>query len=245
VDAVAGRVLALTGGAPLVLNLEGVLLEEPVVGLPKGSHLMLDEIAIPLLGRLNVIAAGLANNHSLDLGPLGLSASRSMLTRHRIEPLIHGEVRDLGQLRLLPLTFRRGRYRGPGVIRGPGDLDAVCGLEADPPLVALVHWGEEYTSVPGPAEREAALTLADCGVTLVVGAHSHQASTGIEPLAGGALQLAYSLGNFLFDQASGRTSGALIEVRAFRQGTLATRLVPLPNLFDLGHARRAVSDQRH
>lgn len=245
IEMLIDHVLTLTQGAPLVLNLEGVLLKEPVVGLRDGAHLMLEATAIPQLLHLNVVAAGLANNHSLDFGPQGLAMSRSTLVRHRITSLAHGEVQDLGGLRVVPLTFLPGRYRGPGVIEGPDDLDAICSMDADPPLVALVHWGEEYTSVPGPMEQKSALALANCGVALVIGAHSHQASAGIESFAGGALQVVYSLGNFLFDQSSGRTSGALLEVRVFGQGTLATRLVSLPNLFDLGQSLRAMSDHRH
>ena len=45
--------------------------------------------------------------------------------------------------------------------------------------------------------------------------------------------MVYSLGNFIFDQSSPRGSGALVELRVFKQGTVAARLVPIPNLFDL------------
>jgi poly-gamma-glutamate synthesis protein (capsule biosynthesis protein) len=44
----------------------------------------------------------------------------------------------------------------------------------------------------------------------------------------------FSLGNLLFDQTSPRGSGALLEVRVFRQGTVAARVIPVPNLFELG-----------
>ena len=54
-----------------------------------------------------------------------------------------------------------------------------------------------------------------------------------EPLRGGAAQMVFSLGNFIFDQSAPRGSGALLELRVFGQGTLAARLVPVPNLFDL------------
>jgi poly-gamma-glutamate capsule biosynthesis protein CapA/YwtB (metallophosphatase superfamily) len=227
-------VLAVTGGAPLAVNLEGVLLGEPVVGLPAESHVMQIETAGPMLQRLNVVAAGLANNHSQDLGAEGLDASRAALSALGILPLVHGEIGDLGAFRVLPLTFHRGRFAGPGAIETEADLEAACARAADPPLVALVHWGAEYTEAPTDAERDAAIRLNACGVSLVVGAHSHKASPRIESLAGGATQMVFSLGNFLFDQVSERSSGALLEVRVFRQGTIAARLVPIPNLFEVG-----------
>ena len=121
-------------------------------------------------------------------------------------------------------------------IANPDDLSWVCTLHAAPPLVAFVHWGEEYVTTPGDEERQIAGNLARCGVSLIVGGHSHQASEGIEPLRGGAAQTVFSLGNFIFDQSSPRGSGALLEVRVFRQGTVAARLVPIPNLFDLTRA---------
>ena len=72
-----------------------------------------------------------------------------------------------------------------------------------------------------------------CGVAAVIGAHSHQAAPGIEAMQGGAFQVTFSLGNLLFDQKSDRASSALLEFRLFKQGTFATRLIALPNLYEL------------
>jgi len=49
--------------------------------------------------------------------------------------------------------------------------------------------------------------------------------------------MVYSLGNFLFDQKFEGVSGALLEVRVFRQGTFAARLVPVRNFFAVAHAK--------
>jgi poly-gamma-glutamate synthesis protein (capsule biosynthesis protein) len=136
---------------------------------------------------------------------------------------------------LLALNFVGGKMVGEA-IADPNDLDWVCGLHAAPPLVAFVHWGEEYVTEAGDEERRIADALARCGVSLVVGGHSHQAAEAIEPLRGGAAQTVFSLGNFIFDQSSPRGSGALLELRVFGQGTVAARLVPIPNLFDLTRA---------
>jgi poly-gamma-glutamate synthesis protein (capsule biosynthesis protein) len=73
-------------------------------------------------------------------------------------------------------------------------------------------------------------------VAAIVGAHSHQATPALEAPQGGEYLLAPSLGNLLFDQHSPRGSGALLELRLFRQGTYAARLVPVPNLFDRASA---------
>ena len=53
-------------------------------------------------------------------------------------------------------------------------------------------------------------------------------------LGGGDVAEFYSLGNFLFDQSATRSSGAMVEMRIFEQGTIFMRTIPLPNFFDMG-----------
>lgn len=233
-------VLAATHGAPLLANLEGVLLDEAVTGVDFNAHVMVAADAAPLLAALNVRGMSLANNHANDLGPEGLAESARVLAGLDIAALRHGSVTDFGSFRVLALNFVGGRFVGDAIAR-PDDLDWVCGVEAPPPLVAFVHWGREYVTAGGEREQRIAETLARCGVAAIIGAHSHQAAARIEALRGGATQMLFSLGNLIFDQSAPRASGTLLELRAFPQGTVAMRLVPMPNLFDLA---RGLSDQR-
>jgi AmmeMemoRadiSam system protein B len=229
-------VLGITRRTPLIVNFEGVLLDRPVVGLDFNAHLMVTDDAAPTLTALNVMAASLANNHANDLGPEGRAETVKQLNRIGVAPLEHGTITDMGAFRLLALNFVGGKLVGDA-IADSHELDWVCGLHAAPPLVAFVHWGEEYVTAPGDEERHIADALARCGVSLIVGGHSHQAASAIESLRGGLAQTVFSLGNFIFDQSSPRGSGAMLELRVFKQGTVAARLVPIPNLFDLTKAR--------
>jgi AmmeMemoRadiSam system protein B len=232
--AVVREVKAITAGAPMIVNLEGVLMDEPPEGVSTDLHVMYASIAIPILKALNVKVAGLANNHSFDLGRIGFEESRSILQRSAIAPLGHKEVVDLGRFRLVGLNFiGKLDYRGYPVVKD-SDIEELCRMAARPPLLALVHWGQEYTNTVGEMEYVAAQAMQGCGVSAIVGAHPHQAATRIKALQGGEYQLTYSLGNLLFDQTASRSSGALLELRAFEQGTFATRLIPIPNLFELG-----------
>lgn len=226
-------VLRVTRGLPLIINLEGVLLDGPVSGVGADAHVMSTEDAAPLLSALKVVAASLANNHANDLGPDGRAESVHQLERLGITPVEHGVVADLGAFRLLAINFIGGKMVDEA-IADPHRLDWVCGLDAAPPLVAFVHWGAEYTDAATDSERGIAQRLARCGVSLVIGDHSHRASAGLEPVNGGTTQMLFSLGNFLFDQTSPRGSGAMLELRAFRQGTVAARVIPVPNMFELG-----------
>src|SRR5207249_1703074 len=60
-DNLVERVRAVTGGAPLVVNLEGVPLNDPPPGLTKNLHMMHAGLTIRILQSLNVKAVSLAN----------------------------------------------------------------------------------------------------------------------------------------------------------------------------------------
>jgi AmmeMemoRadiSam system protein B len=238
---VAGTIVqaikATTGGAPLIVNLEGTMLEEPPEGFPVDLHVMYANLAVPILKALNVKVAGLANNHSFDLGSAGYDETRAILRKSSIAPLGHKEIVDVGPFRLLGLNFiGKFDYHGYPVVKD-GELEDVCRMLARPPLISLLHWGQEYSDKASAAEYAAAQSLQACGVGMIVGAHPHRAAQRIEAMQGGEYQLTYSLGNLLFDQTASRGSGALLELRAFKQGTFATRLVPIANMFELGAER--------
>ena len=100
--------------------------------------------------------------------------------------------------------------------------------QPDKPCFAFLHWGEEFTRTPGPREQAIASRLAAKGVELIIGSHPHRAGV----LTGDRRQcLAFSLGNFIFDQRRPEVSGALLEVIFYPQGTYFLRLHPLGNLY--------------
>ncbi len=226
------RIASLTRNQPLVLNLEGVVLPERPAGLSVAQHFMHAEVALPFLSALNLSAVGIANNHSHDLGKMGYQNMRSLLIEAGQTPMAHGKVVDLGSVRVLPLTWKGGFHADHPTIQSPEDLDAFCQISAAPPLIVFAHWGEDYTDQPTDAERAYLETLSRCGVTAVIGAHSHQASDRVEFVRGGALQSIFSLGNFVFDQRGPTVSGALAELRVFENGTIALRSIPIPNLHE-------------
>lgn len=225
-------VLAITRSTPLILNLEGAIVDEIPPNVPVDLHAMDKTLAVPFLQQLHVNAVSLANNHSFDLGSIGLKSSYTILGEAGIRPLPQGRIEDLGFLRLTTLNFVVGRNRDGYPLAGHQDLDALCHSHARPPVIAFVHWGLEYRKEASRAEFETAAALHDCGVSAIIGAHSHQASHDLLALNGGEYLMLFSLGNFLFDQSSPRGSGALLELRFFHQGTFAARLVPIPNFFD-------------
>lgn len=227
-----------TGGLPLVLNLEGVLLEDFPATLPHLTLGMPAGLATDWLKRFGAVAVSLANNHADDLGDAGLGESRMLLAEGGIASFGSGEQLRFPGLAVTALSdFREGTA---GVLRD-ADLDAVLVADPSRASVAFLHWGREFVTEPGPREADLAERLSDRGASIVIGAHPHQASSGFTLLGGGETLVLHSLGNFFFDQSSEVASGALAELVVFPQGTVFLRQHDVPNLFDIarGAADRA------
>ena len=63
--------------------------------------------------------------------------------------------------------------------------------------VVFMHWGQEYKAKPDTAQVELAHWFIDQGVDAVIGSHPHWVQS-VEEYRGHPI--AYSLGNFIFDQ---------------------------------------------
>jgi poly-gamma-glutamate synthesis protein (capsule biosynthesis protein) len=239
-ERVANAVLGVTEGAPLAVNLEGVILPELPPSLPHLTLAMPADVAIPWLKRLNVRGVSLANNHALDLGPAGLAETRAALAASGIPAVGQGEVLSFGKLDLVALTDLDTNADPQTELLTPSVLDALLREGADRAVAGFVHWGREWVTEPSAREEWLIAEMERRGVAVVAGAHPHRAAEDLLLRAGGRTAVAYSLGNFLFDQTTTRgASGALLELTVFPQGTVFSRLRPLPNLFDLARARRA------
>jgi poly-gamma-glutamate synthesis protein (capsule biosynthesis protein) len=223
--------LAATKGLPLVLNLEGVLLPQ----LPRALDHMVLGMPADLLRdwaeRLNIVAVSLANNHARDMGDSGLAETRRALRQLGIPFVGQGDVIRLNGAALVGLSDLDGRAM-PSVDRlTPDLLDRAMIGDAAVPVIALLHWGREFVTVPSARERWIAENLRGRGVAAIVGAHPHQTSHSPRVIGGGDTVVVQSVGNFLFDQLPPAASGSLVEVRVFPQGTVFLRQLPLPSLF--------------
>ena len=230
----ADSVRVATGDLPLMLNLEGVLLQDYPDNLPHLTLGMPAGLATDWLTSFGAIAVSLANNHSEDLGASGLSETRAALASAWIAAVGPGERLLQPGLALTALSDFRD---GVAAALVDGNLDAA--LVADPTLasVAFIHWGREFETEPGPREIELATKLQARGVSVVIGAHPHRASSGMKLLGGGETLVLYSLGNFFFDQPAEIASGALAELSVFSQGTVFLRQHALPDMFDIVRGR--------
>lgn len=221
-------------------------LETPVVrALPEKSPIVSSarfgasaEMAFPLAGA-GFHAMSLANNHAYDLRGSGLEETPEILAELGIVALgpasdepptvrLQTLERDGWRVGVVAVATRlngRKPYGLPSIPLVPtvelakqlGPLVKEARASHDL-LLVLVHWGEEYRDTPTSAQRWAAHALVDAGVDIVVGHHPHVLQ-GIERYGDGII--AYSMGNFLFDnpESTQRQTGVL-RIRARGRGCL-------------------------
>lgn len=228
-DFLEKRLRQLTGGAPVILNLEGVLCETPPdpAALHPMQIAMPAEVTLELLRRWNVAGVVVANNHTLDLGAEGYAETKRLLDAAGIAVL-----EDKSRVRFPGFDL----FAATDVRNHPGPEIDVLRTADFPPRgddgitrIAFFHWGQEYRSEG--TERQHWLTNAalEAGFDLITGCHPHVPSLTWAEQDGSLVY--HSLGNLLFDQVAAERGGMLLELRFFEQGTFSTRLIPVGNLY--------------
>ncbi|MFH0776711.1 MAG: AmmeMemoRadiSam system protein B [Patescibacteria group bacterium] len=226
-DKMIQKILEITHGAKMIVNLEGVVREK--CDKPRNDYelcIPLD-FALPILQKLNIVAVGLANNHRHDFGVAGYDEMKKLLAENKIAFFEAGEIFKTSEFDLVALTDldNFGIPRFWPLIR---DSDFEFIKKSDKPLFAFLHFGSEFVTEPNKRDRELIAKLRGEGVEFVIGAHSHRASElDCQP---DFCQI-FSLGNFIFDQTYDYTSGKLLEIDFFANGNYFPRLHTIPNFY--------------
>ncbi len=207
-----------------VVNLEGPL----TAGgkrLPKNFNFRASPHLAAALSRAGIGAVSLANNHTMDFGPVGLEDTLAALRREGIAAFGAGATLPaarrgvvverrgmrigllgylfLGEPSLEPREVFAGPRR-PGAAGHPASAAAVEAMvREDVPrlrtaadvVVVSFHWGREKRYEPEPYQQRLGRAAIEAGAALVLGHHPH-VMQGIEAYGGGLI--AYSLGNFVF-----------------------------------------------
>lgn len=215
-------------------------------GAPQPYQLNAPSTAVNHLRHAGFDLLGLANNHSLDNGPAGLAETATHLQQAAIAPFGAGVgdeayrpvLREIDGMRLAFLAVNAipepaGHRLAPGDdARAEWDearLTAAitAARQQANAVIVSVHWGYEYHLQPDPWQERAAATLLAAGADIVAGHHPHVAQNVQVDFTNGRL-VAYSLGNFIFDQGQGETDKGLA-LRAFfdAQGLRAAQLLPV------------------
>lgn len=228
----------------VVANLESPLADLPG-GAPRALNLAAGPGAIEALSSSANWAVSVANNHAFDAGAEGLDATLSSLARRGITAVGAGEtlaearrarILNLNGIRVALLAYcdvpqATSARVGGGPVVAEVDLDAMeteireTQQQADV-VIVLFHWGQEYECSPTLRQRDVAERARRAGADVVVGAHPHVAQP-VEFQPGSIV--AYSLGNFVFDQwrSVETTRGQALRVQVSRSGLEQVEVVPL------------------
>ena len=188
------------------------------------------------LKKLGVDVVSTAGNHCLDYGFDGLSRAIDVLDKADISHVgtyQTQEKRDTIVFRYvkgIKIAFLNYAY-GTNGITIPSDkpycinlideelikkdIETAKSQEADI-IVASVHWGTEYSTVPNDTQNKLADFLFQNGVDIILGTHPHvlqKMEKRTVTLADGTTQdgfIIYSLGNFISDQNANNTRTSII-----------------------------------
>jgi hypothetical protein len=228
-------------------NLECALTHDGHGGIPGKCTLRGTPLWATVLKQAGISFVTLANNHVMDFGPEGLFATMEALRRAGMRFAGAGRNREEACAPVfLDVSGRRVAFLGrsavivsaptyaernvPGVafLETDETLDAIraCRSRADL-VIAMIHWGIEEYCYPSPAQRALARRFVAAGADVVLGHHPHVLQ-GIERMGTGVV--AYSLGNFAFDEfewsyvvPDGRLSPQVASLSAEnRRGVVAT-----------------------
>lgn len=189
----------LAGSLP-VANLEGPIVPDFGRAKPRSDE-KFNLASVPAaLAALGPAIVTIANNHYEDFAEIVPPPDVTVIG-DRAGPPVLGTLggRPVAMLGIAFPATDPLRWRGSRRIAIEAPSRALRRVEAarrrhpDALLIAVVHWGYEFSGLPFPADRAWARRAFDAGVDLVIGHHSHV----IQPIERfGTKTVAYSLGNF-------------------------------------------------
>ena len=225
-------------------NLEGPVSDK---GADQGSvySFRMPPAVIPALARAGFSVVSVANNHIEDFGEEAMTDTFQRLSAASIvyagggfteEEAYRPRTVTLDGVRIAFLAFSEfGRNyleaRGdePGIaLVSPESIASGIALarETSDIVVVSFHFGEEYEPEPSEYQKDISHLAIDLGADLVVGHHPHV----VEPLERYKEgYIAYSLGNFIFDQnfSPETMEGAVLEVDLRAARIVGAKLVPI------------------
>ena len=213
-----------------IANLEDTLGGKPYKGYPAFSAPDEFLTAIHNAG-FNVLVT--ANNHSLDRGRPGLERTIQLIDTLKIPhagTYINSEARE----KEYPLLLEKNGFRiallnytygtngipvtPPNIVNYidttiiAKDIETGKALKPDA-IIACMHWGIEYQSLPNKEQKFLADWLLRKGVDHVIGSHPHviqPIEVRTDSLTNAKHLIVYSLGNFISNMSARRTDGGLM-----------------------------------
>jgi poly-gamma-glutamate capsule biosynthesis protein CapA/YwtB (metallophosphatase superfamily) len=209
-------IVAMMGGAPGVVNLEGPIGEVGSARNDAGRILLANPPdTAARLQAAGIVAASIANNHARDAGEGGLARTTAALAATDIVALGQAEMEVGGQ---------RARLLAHEV--GEASLKSAFSSEFaafDGVAVVLLHTSGPPSYLPGPAAEAAADAALGAGADIVVLSGSHRVAR-VERR--GKAVIAWGLGNLVFDCPCTAEAEALV-LKVELTADLPARILPI------------------
>lgn len=197
--------------------------------------------SVRVLKDLGFTVISLANNHCTDYGAQAAEETLSLLQSNGIRGFGHRSatfpdsvIIDVKGRKIGFIGYSGHMKCGDGApLEGGANplcvdriVDDVAAIRRKVDvLIASLHWGKEYSDRPVREQIDSAHRLIDSGIDVILGHHLHVIQ-GIENYRGKLI--AYSLGNFLFDQRSPMATKSFALRMMIRNRDLAdVEIVPL------------------
>ncbi len=213
-----------------IANLEVTLGGKPYKGYPAFSAPDEFLTAIHDAG-FNVLVT--ANNHSLDRGKSGLERTIQLIDSLKVPhagTYINADERE----KKYPLLLEKNGFRiallnytygtngipvtPPNIVNYidtaiiAKDIEESKAMKPDA-IIACMHWGIEYQSLPDKEQKFLANWLIEKGVNHIIGSHPHVVQpieVRTDSLTNDKHLVVYSLGNYISNMSARRTDGGLM-----------------------------------
>mgnify|MGYP003440266385 CR=1 FL=1 len=221
-------------------NLEGTASDVGVDGKSLYSFHM-DPTVVPAIAGSGIDVVSMANNHVGDWGVESYIDTLARLKENQIhytgggmnsaeaeEPVIiekYGvKIGYLGFSDVGPVWMKATEDNAGLLLASNPRFDEIIknASQKVDHLVVSFHWGDEYKTVHNARQEELAHKAIDAGAKIIIGHHPH-VTQDVEIYKDG--YIAYSLGNFIFDQSFSQNTmqGMLLEIKLGRDGSMTAQ----------------------
>ncbi len=186
----------------------------------------------------------LANNHIFDYGSeafldtikrlsdvgiygVGVGSNFDEANKPNIKEVNGQKFAFLSYTTLYPKSLMAHDSRaGTSNVYASTTLNLIKSLKKENIFVTiLLHWGDEYEKVPNVSQKKLAKQLSGAGADLIIGHHPHVVQ-GVEKINN--TWVAWSLGNFVFDQSFSKDTMNSLALVFYVEGGRVTQVLSVP-----------------
>jgi poly-gamma-glutamate synthesis protein (capsule biosynthesis protein) len=200
----------------------------------------MDPSVVPALKGAGIEVVSVANNHMGDWGRDAFKDTLARLKENEIQYTGGGTKEEAEKPAIVEKYGMKIGYLGftdvgPAWLEAGSDVEGVL-LASDPRyeeiiknaaslvdhLIVSFHWGDEYQPIHNARQEALAHKAIDAGAKIVVGHHPHVIQD-TEVYKNGFI--AYSLGNFIFDQKFSQATmqGMMLDLELRKDGSITAR----------------------